>query len=62
MTRDDAVAWLLARAWTVTEIRVNALVEDIDLERVPCKAWSDDGPCRTCILDAVERKTEGRPR
>jgi len=54
MTREAAVAWLMARSWIVTEVRVMGLMVGIDLCGLGCASWSDDGPCTTCVEAAID--------
>ena len=58
MTEEQAMGWLRKKGWHITDLRVEALVAGLDLERDcgRCTSWSDGGPCATCICHAMEKR------
>jgi len=64
MNETQAIEWLRQKGWHVTDLRVEALVAGIDLEHEcgACTAWSDGGPCATCIINAIDAKVPNPDR
>lgn len=58
MNKHEAIGWLVAKNWHVTDLRIEALEAGVDLERDcgGCASWSDGGPCTTCIAHAIENR------
>lgn len=56
MRRREAIEWLEKKSWHVTDLRVEALEAGVDLTTLQCTAWSDGGPCGTCICNAMEER------
>ena len=60
----EAIEWLRKKGWHVTDMRVEALALGIDLEHGcgGCTAWSDGGPCATCVINAIDEKVPDAER
>jgi hypothetical protein len=56
VTEAEAIAWLEKKGWHVTDLRVEALVAKLDLTSLDCTAWSDEGPCASCICEAMAKQ------
>jgi hypothetical protein len=56
VTEAEAIAWLEKKGWHVTDLRVEALAKKLDLTALDCTAWSDEGPCASCICEAMTKQ------